>query len=401
MNLNNPHHQGIELAENGYYHAAEVCLRRAHPEPEALYALANCLRRLCQYEEAEQIARKAVAIHPGATQALALIGCLRLDQGDAEGACEYLSKTVHLGGFYRFCYALALLHAGRFEEGFREYDGRLTPGNMPLPMWSGDDLTNKTLCIQAEQGFGDTIMYSRFVQNLPFKHFFLVPNALQRLIPGGFSSNIEFSADYMVPLMSLPHRLGVKTLPPWKPYISPPVRFAIPRAADTKLAIGVVWRSKAGGLMRKPDEVRHGEQKSIPLEMLLPLAVIPGVKLYSLQIDGNEDFARLGAGPVIENLGFRMMDFADLAGFMGASAGNGQGNGLDLILTVDTAPAHLAGAMGMPTIVMLNYAGSWQYGSGTESPWYPYPEFQMVRQKTPGDWKPVIEQVTQMIRERL
>jgi hypothetical protein len=268
---------------------------------------------------------------------------------------------------------------------------------MPLPMWSGEDLTDKTLCINAEQGLGDTIMYSRFVRDLPFKHFFLVPNALQRLIPGGMSSNNEFSADYMVPLMSLPARLGIKTLPPWKPYIEPPVRFSLPRAADTKLAVGIVWRSKSGAVLRKLEEVRHGEQKSIPLEMLLPLATIPGVKLYSLQIDANEEIGRLGAGPILDNLGHRMMDFSDLAGFMGASAGHGHGGGLDVIVTVDTAPAHLAGAMGLPVILMLNRAGSWQWGSGDVSPWYPYDDFRMVRQTRAGDWQPVIAQVRGML----
>jgi len=395
----NWHHQGIELANHGHFVAAEVCFRKAHPEPEALYNLANCLRRMCRYEEAEEIARRSLAIHPGAQETTALIGCLRLDQGDAEGACELLAKTTHLGGFNRFCYSLALLHAGRFEEGFREYDGRLTANNMPLPMWNGEDLTGKTLCITAEQGFGDTIMYSRFVQDLPFKHFFLTPNALIRLIPNALSSNIEFSADYMVPLMSLPARLGLKELPPWKPYICPPVRYSIPRAPDTTLAVGVVWRSKAGGLMRKPEEIRHGEQKSVPLELILPLATIPGIKLFSLQQDGNEDMGRLGAGPVMDNLGFRMMDFADLAGFMTASAGEGRGGGLDVILTVDTAPAHLAGAMGMPTIVMLNKAGSWQYGSGDTSPWYPYPDFRLVRQTQAGNWKPVIDKVRETLTE--
>lgn len=402
MSFDNWGREGAHVAKAGYYHSADVMLSMAVPEAENLTNRGNVLRRLCRYAEAEEVTRRALELYPGSQDAIALLGCLRLDQGDAIQACELLSKTVHLSGYYRFCYSLALFHAGRFAEAFKEYDGRLDANKMPIPMWNGEDLTDKTLAITCEQGFGDSIMYARFLENLPFKHFLLAPPALVRLIPGAQNSNISFSADYTLPLMSLPARLGLTELPPWKPYLSAPVPFALPRAVDTKLTIGVVWSSKAGGTLRKPEEIRHGQQKSIPLELLLPLAAIPGVKLLSLQVDeASNDIGRLGAGYLIENLAPRIMDFADLAGFM-QSSGHGQpGAGLDLILTVDTAPAHLAGAMGKPTIVMLNYAGSWQWQNGTQSPWYPYDDFQIVRQKAPGDWQSVIPQVKELIERRI
>ena len=394
MNWQNWGHVGADLAKTGYYHAAEIAFRKALPEAENLYNLANVLRHLCKYEEAEVVAKRAQALHPGAQETIALLGLLRLDQGDAEAACELLAKTTHISGYYRFCYALALLHAGRYEDGFREYDGRLTANNMPLPMWTGETLHGRTLCIMAEQGFGDTIMYSRFLRLLPpdTKHFFLVPNALVRLIPNAQSSNISFQADFMVPLMSLPARLGVKELPPFEPYISPPVRYHVPKPVDVKLNVGVIWRSKAGGIMRKFDEVRHGEQKSVPLQALLTLMDLEGCKFYALQAgeDMSGDIARLGAGPLIENLGYRAMDFADLAGFMSE---------MDVIVTCDTGPAHLAGAMGKPTILMLNKAGSWQWGSGSRSPWYPSPDFKMVRQNDAGDWGPVVATVRELLQE--
>ncbi len=393
---------GLHLANAGYYQSADVVLSMAAPEAQNLTNRANVLRRLCRYAEAETIVRRALELHPGAQDATALLGCLRLDQGDAEGACELLKATVHLSGYYRFCYSLALFHAGRFGEAFREYDGRLEANQMPLPMWNGESLEGKTLAITCEQGFGDSIMYARFLENLPFKHFLLAPPALVRLIPNAQNSNISFSADYTLPLMSLPARLGLTELPPWKPYLSAPVPFALPRAVDTKLTIGVVWSSKAGGALRKPEEIRHGQQKSIPLDLLLPLAAIPGVKLISLQVDeASNDIGRLGAGYLIENFAPRIMDFADLAGFMCSTAHGSGSSGIDLILTVDTAPAHLAGALGKPVIVMLNYAGSWQWQNGSVSPWYPYDDFQIVRQKSPGDWASVIPQVKELIERRI
>jgi hypothetical protein len=388
---------GVELGKHHFYKAAEVAFLKSFPEAENLYNHANVLRRVQRYEEAEVYAKRALEMYPGGQDIQALLGLLRLDLNDAEGACEILAKTVHISGYYRFCYSLACLHAGRYAEGFKEYDGRLTAGDMPLPLWTGEPTEGKTIAIYSEQGFGDTIMYSRFLENLPFKHFVLVPNALQRLIPNAVNSNCSFQADYMLPLMSLPYRIGATGIPPWKPYISPPQRFTLPRAPDTKLTIGLVWRSKSGSVVRKPEEVHHGEMKSCPLEYLLPLAAIEGVKLYSLQVDeAQHDIARLGAQPLIENLAPRMMDFSDLAGFMCSDGGAGMGDGIDLIVSVDTAPAHLAGALGKPGIVLLSSTGSWQWQSSDRTPWYP--TLDLIRQKAAGDWQSVADQLLEKVK---
>lgn len=380
------------LAREGFYTAAEIAYRRALPEPEHLINHANVLRRLCRYRESEAVARRSLQLHPdhfGQWQVEALLGCLALDNNDAETAVQILDRHKDKDGFQMFCYALACLHAGKYEEGFKAYDGRLEKHTQPLPLWNGEPLgEDATVAITCEQGYGDTIMFYRFLESLPFKHFLMVPNALQRLIPGAQSGNIAFSATHMLPLMSLPRRLGAKTIPPWKPYISPPMRFSLPRAPDTKLNVGIVWRSKSGATQRKYDEIRHGEQKTIPLDLLLPLAAIPNTKLYSLQHEGVDDIGKLGAGYLIENLDQRIMDFADLAGFI---------EQMDVIVSCDSGPAHLAGAMGKKTLVLLNYAGSWQYGSGTRSPWYPGHE--LFRQKTPGDWTPVTRQAYERIAE--
>ncbi len=380
------------LARSGYYTAADVAYRKAQPEPENLLNHANVLRRLMRYAESEQFARRALELHPdhfGRWQVEALLGCLALDNNDAETAVRILDQHKHRDGFQMFCYALACLHAGRYAEGFAAYDGRLEKHTQPLPLWNGDTMgEHETVAITCEQGYGDTIMFYRFLEGLPFKHFLLAPNALHRLLPNAQSGNISFSATHMLPLMSLPRRLGATAIPPWKPYICPPMRFSLPRAPDTKLNVGLVWRSKSGATQRKYDEVRHGEQKTVPLDLLLPLAQIPNVKLYSLQHEGVDDIGKLGAGYLLDNLDNRIMDFADLAGFM---------HEMDVIVSCDSGPAHLAGAMGKKTLVLLNYAGTWQYQSGTRTPWYPNHE--IFRQKTPGDWRLPITEAYQRIAE--
>lgn len=375
--------EGEQLAQEGHYKVAEIVLGMADPSPENLYNRANCLRRLCRYQESWEVAQRAKAIGDR-DEIQALLGALALDMNRPEEAMALLDPVKHKLHYWRFSYALACLHAGHWKEGFHHYDARLHNHTQPLPMWEGEDMQGQTLVVCAEQGLGDSIMFSRFRELLP-KHQFLTPNVISRIL-GGQSGNRAFEGWKMVPLMSVPHKLGLTELPPFKPYIRPLERFEIPRLADTRLAVGIVWRSKAGGVLRKKHEIEHGDQKTLPLELMMPLAGVPGVKLYSLQHEGDEEIGKIGAGPILENLAPRIMDFSDLASFIAE---------MDVIVSCDTGPAHLAAAMGKRTIVMLNAAGSWQYQCGSRTPWYPTME--IVRQKTPGEWKPVIDEVATLI----
>lgn len=372
--------EGAQLGREGFYQTAETCLAMAYPTPENLYNRANALRRLGRYREAWDVAERAESIGNN-DDIQHLLGCLALDANAPGLARKYLDPIKHKHHTWRFSYALACLHGGYWEEGFHHYDARLEHHTQPLPMWDGRPLENQVLALTCEQGLGDSIMFSRFRDMIPGRYILLTPNVLTRILHGQ-TGNKPFEAYWQLPLMSLPNRLGLKELPPLKPYIAPLERFDLPRLADTRLNVGIVWRSKSGGFLRKRHEVEHGEQKSIPLKLLLPLATVPGVKLYSLQHDGDKDIGSIGAGPLIQNLGPQILDFADLAAFM---------QEMDVIVSADTGPAHLAGAMGKPTIVMLNYAGSWQWGCGEKTPWYSSVE--LLRQTTPGDWKPVVEAV--------
>jgi hypothetical protein len=134
------------------------------------------------------------------------------------------------------------------------------------------------------------------------------------------------------------------------------------------------------------DEALHGQQKSMPLEVLLELTSIPGIALYGLQ-PGTTDIDDLEAGHLVTDLGPRIHDFADLASFI---------NALDLVVSVDTAPAHLAGAMGKPVVVCMPHQRNWNWGTADRSPWYD--SARIVRQQ-PGGWKP--EPIVAKVRECL
>lgn len=365
--------EGEQLCKEGHYLAGELALSLGVPDPLNLYNRATALRRLQRYQEAWDVAKRAEAVGNNDT-IQNILGCLALDMMRPKEAIALLDPIKHKYHAWRFSYAIACLMAERWEEGFHHYEARLHQHSQPLPMWEGGDLQGQTLGVICEQGLGDSIMFSRFRELIPGKHVFMTPNLLTRIL-GGRSGNCSFDAWKMIPLMSLPYRLGLKDLPPPKPYIRPLDRFELPRLCDTRLNIGLIWRSKSGGFLRKRDEIEHGATKSIPLAELLPLATLPGVKLYSLQHDGDKDIGELGAGPLIQNLGPQIMDFADLAAFM---------QEMDVIVSADTGPAHLAGAMGKPGYVLCPYAGAWQWGEGNRSTWYP--SLQILRQTKPNSW---------------
>lgn len=395
------HDKAIGLAHIWKLAASEVCFQRAlqaHDRPDYRANYANCLRRMWRLDDAMREGMRALRDAPDNLEIQGTIGTFLMDKGNMKKAMEMLEKPKEKSGFFHFCYALALLHDGQWERGFKAYDARLdkmAPVYRIQP-WQGEDLTGKVLAIHHEQGFGDTLMCSRFIDLLPegIDYLFGLPSHLVRLFRHKYgeravSAHSQLVADYAVPLMSLPARLGIKT-PEAQPYIKAPSRYVVPRPPMTRLAVGLIWQSKSGGRDLSPEEETHAGRKSIPLEMLLPLAGISGVSLFGLQTgEACKDIDKLVAGDVIQDIGWMSMDFADLAGFM---------DEMDLIVSIDSAPAHLAGAMGKPTIVLLNKNGSWQWQGGRHTAWYGK-HVETIRQTTAFDWKPVAKRLYERVKE--
>jgi hypothetical protein len=296
--------------------------------------------------------------------------------------------------------ALALLAAGDLPQGFAAYESRwqakATMPPFPMPLWQGEPLDAKSILVHAEQGFGDMIQFARYVPLLEQRGarvIFAVPRELLRLFQGlaGGATIIDLSGnkpltDFHVPAASLPHRFGTAlgTIPAAIPYLRVPgtLTATLARPAGTTLAVAICW---AGRPTHELDR-----ERSMSLEDLLPLTDLPGVALYSLQKGPRaSDVAATGAAALIEDLSSQLDDFAVTSAVLMQ---------IDVVVSVDTALVHLAGAMGRRAFVLLPFAADWRWlGQREDSPWYP--TLRLFRQQKPGDWREVVGRVRARLDE--
>ncbi|HEY9876455.1 MAG TPA: hypothetical protein V6D12_23720 [Candidatus Obscuribacterales bacterium] len=263
------------------------------------------------------------------------------------------------------------------------------------PVWDGSNLEGRTILLHAEQGFGDTIQFIRYAplvagyQGRVFvecyapliKLFKCIPGIEQLIIKG--ETLPEF--DVHAPLMSLPGILGttLETVPAEVPYLSPPIppiQLEVP--PETLLKVGIVWASK-------PNHPTTGRRSS-PLSYFLNLQSISGVALYSLQKDPvAADMAQLQQAGLVQDLSDQLQDFIDTASAVSQ---------LDLVISVDTAVAHLAGALGQKVWLLLSFIPDWRWMLGHEdSLWYP--TMRLFRQESPGDWAGVFVRVAKALED--
>jgi hypothetical protein len=252
----------------------------------------------------------------------------------------------------------------------------------------GSDLTGRRLLLWAEQGLGDTIQFVRYATQFARQGARLVLECapqLERLMQSlsGIDSVVtretspgEF--DVHLPLLSVPRLFGTTThsIPAAVPYLAPAAadreRWRAELGGGEGLRVGLVW---AGSPTHADDRNR-----SIAPELLEPLLELPGVRWFSLQIGARADHAPRGP---LTDLAPRLVDFAETAAVIA---------NLDLVLSVDTAVAHLAGAVGAPVWTLLPYVPDWRWMlDRDDSPWYP--TMRLFRQQHRGEWQPVIERV--------
>jgi len=306
---------------------------------------------------------------------------------------------------------MLLLFRGRYEEGWREYEWR---GRAPayagfrrpfsVSQWDGRPAPGKTLLIHAEQGFGDTLLFLRYVELARVQSqaarviLACYPELLCLLEPlrGRGMEVVPFPAvdegwpplDLHVPLPGLP--LALETFAP-VPMGAPLLeadaglraRWRERLGEQKGFRVGLVWAGNPG----QSDDRR----RSIAPEMLAPILRVPGVRFISLQVKISEPLAAQIASLGIQDFHETLSSFSHTAALMAE---------LDLIITVDTAAAHLAGTLGRPVWVMLPFVPYWPYGPSREdSAWYP--TMRLFRQTAPGDWTGVMERVAIALREHL
>jgi tetratricopeptide (TPR) repeat protein len=387
---------GVALQESGQVDDSLAILKcaaaLAPDDPSIRTDLAVSLLKAGDTESAEDTLNRAIACDSGYGRAWSNLGNLlqsRLLMAEARMAHENALAIDPDDPEFHWNYAITLLLDGALKDGFAEYEWRRRkPGfarpRIMGPAWDGTNARGRTILLHAEQGLGDTMQFCRYAPLLAragAKVILACPEKLAPLLStldGPLEIVSKLSAvsvyDCHAPLMSLPHLMGttLKTIPVNVPYLSVPPDTPSPLpASQGGKRIGLVW---AGN----PDNA-NARHRSLPLEMLRPLFDLHGIEWISLQL-----------GPArrqILETGLLVHDLApDLSAAAAAMAE------LDLVITVDTALAHLAGALGRPFWLLLSHSPDWRWLlDRDESPWYP--TARLFRQPAPGDWAPVVDQV--------
>jgi tetratricopeptide (TPR) repeat protein len=372
----------------------------SRPAIKALWDRAIALFSQGQYHDSLACLRTLEASLPDNPQLLSNLGLVYRDSGDLTRAEQYFRRICTArpdDAAAHFNLAVTLLRAGRLREGFQEYEWRWqVPQFAPQrrqfsqPLWRGEPLDGRRILIWGEQGAGDGIQFVRYaplVRNAGGAVILEVLPHLERFmswIDGGYpvvnalSTGVEF--DIHCPMMSLPQRFGTEL-----PSLPPPARFAIPDAVRAKWAERLrTERTNAGIVWATNPSYLNNSARSIPSRELLALTRLSGLHWWGLQVGP----AAIDTPQGIVNLADELSDFADTAAAISE---------LDLVITVDTAVAHLAGSLGKPVWLLLMYAPDWRWMlDREETPWYP--TMRLFRQRRPGEWGDVVERVVQELR---
>jgi hypothetical protein len=384
-----------------------LCLNLKPDCLEALNNKGNVLKELGRSEAALECFRTALAFEPSFAVAAYNLGNTLKERGQDIEALDYFRMALSIDTSLSSAgwnMALILLRRGQYEEGWALYEHGWGAGQrgrrreLTKPLWLGREcLSGKTLLVHWEQGYGDVIQFCRYVPQLwalGIRVMFWVPPGLERLMLslGGFHSLLTSGDpfppfDYHCPLMTLPFafKTTLATIPSHVPYLhAEPARcndWAIQLQDDEDFRVGLVW---SGGRLHP-----HDGYRSIPLSVFQHLFKTHGVTFHSLQIDVREaDLPFLEDAPVLQHE-TELLDFADTAALI---------HELDLVISVDTAVAHLAGALGKPVWILLHHLPDyrWMMGCG-DSPWYP--QSRLFRQTNPGDWFQPLQEVEVALKE--
>ena len=403
-------HLGVALRDTGQNREAMDCFRQAlRLKPDAadvVNNLGNLLRAENELTEAVACFRTAARLSPASAGIQANLGNALRDLGCLDEAVEALHLAIRLQPDYADAHwdlAFTWLLQGDFLRGFEEHEWRwrrtdFPPRQLATPLWHGENPTGRTLLVHAEQGAGDAIQFVRFASLLADQGARVIlecPGALVALFQSvkGVQQVIAKgdplpAFDWHVPIMSLPHRLGVtlNSLPSAVPYLQPPPdrQLPLPRrdvGCKGALRVGLVWR---GNPQHKNDAHR-----SMPLASLERLFSLSNVEFFNLQLQSLAATVRETAPhQALIELQPLIHDFSDTAVLM---------RQLDLIIAVDTSVAHLAGALALPVWLLLPFAPDWRWLLKREDcPWYP--TMRIIRQPRPGDWTSVVTEIDNGLR---
>jgi len=391
------------------YQNAITCFQKAiELDPsyfKAIYNLGSAYYRIRNLNKSIDFFKQALELEPDKIDIYTNLGACYGKKGALSTAISWHQKSLDVSPDYadgHYNKGISLLLSGRLNEGFQEYEWRLRRLDFPKPgydqpMWDGTEFTNKTILVYMEQGFGDAIQFVRYLPQVKsrggtvilvchplLQRLFETASGADKVIPENYPLP---SFDFHISLMSLPaiFQTGLDTIPAETPYLSIPLE---PKETLNKIIdehthvfkVGFVW---AGNPANK-----HDRDRSIPLHMFSCLNSVKGIKMFSLQKEQQVDTSLLFD---FVDLAPHIQDFSDTAYAISK---------LDLIISVDTAVAHLAGAIHHHVWILLPKVPDWRWLLHREdSPWYP--SVRLFRQKDFDNWSDVFSDVIRALYNRL
>jgi hypothetical protein len=374
---------------------------------ENIIAQGNELRAQNRPQEALACYATAFSIDFNSANAWNNYGNVIREMGYPERSLPFLQTALAINPDHttaQFNLAVSYLLMGDYARGWGQYEARWafehlngTLPNFSSPRWAGEDLSGKTILVMGEQGHGDCIQFVRFVYNLHQLGARVLLQVTDGLIPllksspmlawcGGYlDTPPEF--DYWIPMMSLPGMFNVRVdnIPQIIGYLGAPgdlvQQWNQRLGPKTKMRIGISWSGRRDTWLN--------QHKAVPLEKLIKLVQqCPDYEWINLQIDATPEEIQILDKAGVKQFPGTVSTFADTAALM---------MNLDLIVGVDTAVSHLAGALGRPTWIMLNnFAVDWRWLlKRDDSPWYVTAK--LFRQPSLGDWDSVVDKITQWL----
>lgn len=354
--------------------------------------------------------QRAIALKPDFFEACNNLGVVYQYQNRYDEAIEQYRRAITFNPDFEeahFNLSLVLLVTGQFAEGWKEYEWRTrkqdwqTTGahSFSIPRWKGEPFAGRELFVYDEQGMGDTLQFVRYlpmVRELGGKVVLETAAPLVDLLKGAgvadeivcrpFASDPNTRFDYHVPLLSLPQlfQTDPAAIPAEIPYLKASPEKAAhwrSRIDPSRFSVGIVWAGKPSH--------RNDRNRSCPLETFYPLLTMEGIQVIGLQKgEAAAQAAGLSLPTDFQNVGPALDSFEDTAGMI---------ENLDLMITVDTSVAHLAGAMGRPVWLLVPFSPDWRWLlDRNDTPWYP--TMRLFRQTEPGDWGAVFRKVKKELK---
>ncbi len=355
---------------------------------EVLFHLAACQKLINNTNGAIESYKKILTLYPEHIETLFNLANTYKQTKDFQNAIEYYKKCIEINPSYTFAHinlSFCYLVLDDFKSGFKEYEWRLemiakeAPKRAKLPQKK--DIENKVVLIYCEQGFGDTIMFARFLPEIKkiAKKVYLMPQLeLFELFKTNLSEvetiqtieNLEFECS--IPIGSLPYLLGIDS----KEQIlnTPYIKNSYKKQYNSTQKVGFVYATNPS--------FKGVKQKSIDIASLESILALEGFDFYSFQLESET--------PPKNSISLKekIKNFQDTANLI---------NEMDILFSVDTAFAHLAGAMGRDVILLLPYDADWRWGVAHSCIWYP--TVTILRQESYNDWNPVILKLRDMFTE--